>query len=185
MRKKDKASIHIYQNLNNTLTNNSAKKILKLEIVCKMKKPQLQRLGRSFEPQDQRKTERARKRIRRRSCSEPQRARFLQERDERAVDVGGHDAVHSSQEFSADEHGGNGLAAAYQSLQSLLHVFAVMLLVQLVHCRIDAEAAEEALDHMAHATRTHAEDHHCVLGGESLHPLQRRYRAGLAPRLHV
>ena len=84
----------------------------------------------------------------------------------------------SSQEFSADEHSRNGLATAYQSLQSLLHSFAVVrsgtvvLLVQLIHCGIDAETAEEAFDHMTHTARAHAEDHYHVLGGMSLNPLQ-------------
>jgi hypothetical protein len=109
---------------------------------------------------------------------EPERAGLLEERDERAVDVRGHDAVHGADELAADEDDGDdgsaGGAVAEEAGERALQLAPARVEVQLVHRRVNAHAAEEPLHGVAHAAAAHAEHHHRALRRQ---PLQARHRA--------
>lgn len=110
--------------------------------------------------------------------SEPKSASFFQERNEGAVDVGGHNAIHGADELAADEDDGEGGGAAEEAGEGPLDLLATWVVVELVDRRIDAHPAEEPLDGVAHAARAEAEDHHRALRRQLLHTLQRVRRNG-------
>nr|ACN27751.1 unknown [Zea mays] len=113
--------------------------------------------------------------------SQPERAGVLEQRHEGAVDVRGHDAVHGADQPAADEHDGHdrrarrrGSGGAEEAGQGALQLAAPRVVVQLVHRRVHAHAAEEALHGVAHAAGAHAEHHHRALRRQPLHALRRR-----------
>ena len=123
--------------------------------------------------------------------SEPERAGLLEERDEGAVDMRGHDPVHGADQLPADEDDGDdgraGGAVAEEPGEGALQLAAPWVQVQLVHRRVHAHAAEEPLHGVAHAAAAHAEHHHRALRRQPLHArhraLRHRRRRRHVPRL--
>lgn len=105
---------------------------------------------------------------------EPESTGFLEQGHKGTVDMGSHDSVHTTHKLATNEDDWDGGGTALEAHEGFLHVPpSGVLQVQLVHSRVDAHAAEELLDGVAHAAVVCAEDDHRILGGQPLYALQR------------